>query len=39
MKSFEEIADYLKVHATSGDVILTMGAGNVNQIASMLLNK
>lgn len=39
MPSFNEIADYLKAHATAGDVILTMGAGNVNQIADLLLNK
>ena len=39
MKSFDEIAAYLKAHATAGDVILTMGAGNVNQIATLLLDK
>lgn len=39
MPSFDEIASYLKTHASSGDLIITMGAGNVNQIASILLNK
>lgn len=37
MSDFNEIASYLKEHASSGDVIITMGAGNVNQIASLLL--
>ncbi len=36
MKDFGEIADYLKKNAKAGDVILTMGAGNVNQIITML---
>ena len=39
MKEFTDIADYLKAHATEGDLIITMGAGNVNQIADLLLNK
>lgn len=36
---FNDIATYLNEHAQSGDVIITMGAGNVNQIASLLLNQ
>jgi UDP-N-acetylmuramate--alanine ligase len=37
MSDFEEIAQFLKNSATSGDVIITMGAGNVNKIATLLL--
>ena len=39
MPDFNDIATYLKENAKSGDVIITMGAGNVNQIASLLLNQ
>lgn len=38
MADFNEIATYLKQHAQAGDMIITMGAGNVNQIATLLLN-
>lgn len=38
MPDFNDIVDYLQTHAQAGDVIITMGAGNVNQIASLLLN-
>ena len=34
---FGEIADYLLENCTPGDLIITMGAGNVNQIADILL--
>ena len=37
MSDFNEIASYLRQQAVSGDLIITMGAGNVNQIASILL--
>lgn len=37
MPNFDEIAAYLKANAKAGDLIITMGAGNVNQIASILL--
>lgn len=33
---FDKIAEYLRANATSGDLILTMGAGDVNKIAYML---
>ncbi len=39
MKDFNEIAAYLKNHALPKDLILTMGAGNVNEIATLLLGK
>ncbi len=34
---FDEIADYLLENCTPNDLIITMGAGNVNQIADILL--
>lgn len=37
ISDFNEIARYLKANLKSNDLIITMGAGNVNQIASLLL--
>lgn len=37
MSSFDTISDYLKQHLVPGDIVITMGAGNVNQIADLLL--
>lgn len=34
---FEAIADYLLSHCQPGDMIITMGAGNINQVADILL--
>lgn len=31
--SFEDIAEYLRKHSKKGDLVLTMGAGNINEIA------
>jgi len=36
MKSFEDIADYLAKEAREGDLILTMGAGDVYKIGNLL---
>lgn len=38
ISDFKEIANYLKSHMKPNDLIITMGAGNVNQIATLLLN-
>lgn len=38
-KSFDAITDYLSSHVNEKDLILTMGAGNVNQIGKALLQK
>ena len=35
--SFEEIADYLRGEAGPNDLVLTMGAGNINQVGPMLI--
>nr|WP_307991217.1 UDP-N-acetylmuramate--L-alanine ligase [uncultured Niameybacter sp.] len=37
LSDFGEIADYLLEHCLPGDLIITMGAGNVNQVADILL--
>ena len=39
LPSFEAIADYLAEVVTPGDLILTMGAGDVYKIAGMVLEK
>ena len=39
LKTFEEIADYIKEIAKPGDLILTMGGGNVYKCAHMIIKK
>lgn len=34
--TFEEIADFLRAEAKPGDLILTMGAGNIDEVGRML---
>nr|MCR5161322.1 UDP-N-acetylmuramate--L-alanine ligase [Lachnospiraceae bacterium] len=36
---FEQIEDYLREHAQEGDLILTVGAGDVTQVGSDLAKK
>lgn len=36
IKDFEDIADYIRTNASEGDVVLTMGAGNVCDIAKLI---
>ena len=36
-EDFEEIASYLKSNTKSGDLILTMGAGNINTVCDYLI--
>ena len=36
LKTFDEIADYIKKNASEGDIVLTMGAGNVCDIGPMV---
>lgn len=38
-KTFEEIADYVSQQAKPGDLILTLGGGNVYQCAHMILDR
>ena len=35
--TFEEVADYVTSHACSGDLILTLGCGDVYKVAQMML--
>ena len=37
MESFEAIADYLRENAKAGDLILTMGAGDITKLSAMLV--
>lgn len=39
LPDFEDCVDFLEKTAKSGDIILTMGAGPVNQVAETYLNK
>lgn len=39
LKDFENISDYLIEHAHSGDLILTMGAGDIYKVGEMFLDK
>lgn len=38
-KTFADVAQYLKENAARGDLVITMGAGNVYEIGDMLLNQ
>ena len=37
--TFEEISDYVLSHAKSGDIILTMGCGDIYKAAKIMVNK
>lgn len=37
MDSFEEMAAYVKEHAAAGDLVLTMGAGDIYKVGEMIL--
>ena len=37
MKDFEQIEDYIRQNAAEGDIVLTVGAGNVVDIADSLV--
>ncbi len=37
--TFEDITEYVTTHAKAGDLILTMGGGNIYMCANMILNK
>ena len=36
-EEFEDIAKYIKENATEGDIVLTMGAGNVCDIGNLIV--
>ncbi len=37
-ESFQEIAEFLKKEAGANDLVLTMGAGNINEVGMMMLD-
>ena len=37
--SFEEIADFLREEAGEGDLVITMGAGDIYRVGEMLVEK
>jgi UDP-N-acetylmuramate--alanine ligase len=39
MKDFEEIADFIAREAEPGDIVFTMGAGDVFKLGQMILDK
>jgi len=39
IKDFIDIVGYIRENATNGDIILTMGAGNIYEVGEMLLKK
>ena len=38
IEKLEDVADYIKENASSNDIVMTMGAGDVFKICGMLLN-
>lgn len=38
-QTFEEIAQYVKEHAEPGDLVITLGCGDINKCANMMLQK
>lgn len=38
LESFEEIVSYISSNATKGDLVITMGAGNIDTIADMFIS-
>ena len=37
--TFEEVADYVLEHATSGDLIITLGCGDIYKAAKIMINR
>ena len=37
ISDFKEIADYIRIYSLPGDLILTMGAGNIYEVGDALL--
>ena len=38
MADFAEIADYIRKNASKGDLVLTMGAGDVYKVGNMIMD-
>ncbi len=39
MSSFEEIANYVKKNAEEGDLVITMGAGDIYKVGDLIMEK
>ena len=39
MKDFDQITGYVKEHAEEGDLVITMGAGDIYQVGRMLIDR
>ena len=39
MDTFEDIANYVRVNAAEGDLVITMGAGDIYKVGEMIINK
>ena len=39
MESFDAIADYVSENADPGDLVLTMGAGDIYKVGELILEK
>ena len=39
MSDFEEIARYIRSHTINNDIVLTVGAGTITNLAQMLIDK
>lgn len=37
MKDFQGIADYVRNNATKGDLVITMGAGDIYKVGKMIM--
>ena len=39
MSDFDEIARYIRSHTINNDIVLTVGAGTITNLAQMLIDK
>lgn len=39
IKDFEEMADYVKANAKEGDLVITMGAGDIYKVGNLIMGK
>ena len=39
MSTFEEISNYVKKNAEAGDLVITMGAGDIYKVGTMIMEQ
>ena len=39
MDTFEDIANYVRTNAAEGDLVITMGAGDIYKVGEMIIDK